>query len=53
MSGWQFLAALVAEVFIVREAALDFILTHFERWPKTGSNEHVALDKALSKQVLV
>ncbi|CDJ45073.1 hypothetical protein, conserved, partial [Eimeria tenella] len=46
----KFLCALLAEVFIVKEAALDFILRSFRVWPEPHTTMEAKLNKVLEEQ---
>ena len=45
----QFLCALLAEVFIVKEAAVDFLLRHFRAWPEPHTTMEAKLNKVLEE----
>ncbi|KAL8273546.1 hypothetical protein Esti_002612 [Eimeria stiedai] len=46
----RFLCALLAEVFIIKEAAVDFILRHFRVWPEPHTATEAKLNKVFEEQ---
>ncbi|OEH80303.1 hypothetical protein cyc_07085 [Cyclospora cayetanensis] len=46
----QFLCALLAEVFIIKEAAVDFVLRHFRVWPEPHTAVEAKLNKVFEEQ---
>ncbi|XP_026193736.1 uncharacterized protein LOC34623118 [Cyclospora cayetanensis] len=46
----KFLCALLAEVFIIKEAAVDFVLRHFRVWPEPHTAVEAKLNKVFEEQ---